>query len=269
MLDIDLKNIKGPYLIHCDVSKTSSLIKPIVKNSSVKIDVLNEHMKILSNCFGIENLIFPSFNYDFPHSRKFDVLETISQVGRITNYVLNNRILDRTKTPIFSFLTKIKSLISQYHEYPFLNGSVFDYIFKNDGTIIFYGTQINSCTFIHFIESQFGPPVYRYDKSFYGEIIEGGNVKNAAVRFHVRPLGMALEYDWDLLFRRLMEEEVIIYGKNCNSVFAIKARDLFSIWGDIMKTKPLALLNESSRIKVDEKLQTLGRRFELLDFERQ
>ena len=168
MLDIDLKNLKPPYLIHSDVFSTFGLIKEEYKSSALKVNPLELHFSLLCELFSRDNIILPSFNYDFPKTKLYDTKLTNSQVGSLTNYVLENELLSRTKTPIFSFLSNISALLSE-HNFPFSTGSVFDFLHNNDGTIVFYGAEIFSCTYIHYVENQFGPPVFRYDKRFIGQ----------------------------------------------------------------------------------------------------
>ena len=134
----------------------------------------------------------------------YNELVGIQEIDKNTkrNYVLENQFLSRTKTPIFSFLTDIKDVLCG-HNFPFSTGSVFDFVNNNDGTIVFYGAEISSCTFLHYVENQFGPPVFRYDKKFIGSISDGQTISNTFVEFHARPLGLELDYNWDLLLKLL------------------------------------------------------------------
>ncbi|MDC0074993.1 hypothetical protein OAK17_09095, partial [Alphaproteobacteria bacterium] len=125
MLDIDLKKHKPPYLIHSDVFKTFELIKQAYLLNKNKINQCQIHFELLCNNFGIDNLILPSYNYDFSKTKVFNLTASSSHVGALSNYVISNKLLRRTKTPIFSFLTNIKAL-TELHSYPFSSGSVFD-----------------------------------------------------------------------------------------------------------------------------------------------
>lgn len=265
MLDIDLKNLKPPYLIHSDIFKTSSFVKKEIVRGQNRSNINELHLRFLSNCFGNSNLIFPSFNYDFPKSKIFNLKTTPSQVGHLTNFVLDEGSFLRTKTPVFSFLTKINDLTTNVHDDPFGSGSVFDYIFDNDGSIIFYGTGIDSCTYLHFVESQFGPPIYRYDKTFSGVLLNGADSTEVKVSFHVRPLGLNLDYKWDYLYKLLDECQVL--NKSAANLFAVKARHLSDIWGNALLRNPFSILDDQSRPKVEQKSTLLGRRFLISDFE--
>lgn len=265
MLDIDLKNLKPPYLIHSDIFRASCFLKKEIICGHNGSNINEIHLRFLSKCFGNDNLIFPSFNYDFPRSKIFNIKTTPSQVGDLTNYVLNGGSFHRTKTPMFSFLTKMNNLTNDYHNAPFGYGSVFDYIFNNDGSIIFYGTGVDSCTYLHFVEFQFGPPIYRYDKTFSGTLIDGADSTEVDVSFHVRPLGLNLDYKWDYLYELLNETRSII--RFTNNFFAVKARRISDIWGNVLQKNPFSILDEQARPKVEQKWILLGRRFLISDFE--
>ena len=264
MLDIDLKNLKPPYLIHSDLFKTFGLIKEVYKETKGQISPLELHFNLLSNLFSKENIILPSFNYDFPRTKFYDTKLTTSQVGSLTNYVLENQFLSRTKTPIFSFLTDIKDVLCG-HNFPFSTGSVFDFVNNNDGTIVFYGAEISSCTFLHYVENQFGPPVFRYDKKFIGSISDGQTISNTFVEFHARPLGLELDYNWDLLLKLLEENNVI--HKLANNLFAVKAKDLLSVWGNFYTKNQFDILSIQTKDVVINKFNSIGRRFIQKDFE--
>lgn len=263
-MDIDLKELKPPFLIHSDIFKTFYCIKNEYKFYNRKLSPNNLHFKFLSNLFGKENLIFPSFNYDFPVTKIYDIQKTSSQVGELTNFILNSNLLLRTKTPIFSFLTNIKEL-SQCDFSPFSTGSVFDYIFENDGSVIFYGTEINSCTYLHFVESQYGPPVYRYDKSFSGILIDNELSSNVKVDFHVRPFGVDLNYDWNYLYHALEERDVVYNLSEC--IFGVKAMDLSKIWGELFLKSQSDFIDVESRNILWDKTDKFKRRIILSDYE--
>ena len=105
MLVIDSKKLKPPYLIHSDLLKTFGLIKEEYKNSKGKKCPLEMHFNLLSNLFSKENLIFPSFNYDFPKTKFFDTQLTLSQVGSLTNYILEKK----SKSKYLGYLMRNKN----------------------------------------------------------------------------------------------------------------------------------------------------------------
>ncbi len=259
------KYIDGPVLIHSDIFLTHHLINKNLKSSSDADIILNAHLDHLSDLFGIKNLSFPTFNYDFPKDKIFSIDKTPSQVGALSNHVISKkRLFNRTETPIFSFCVG-QNFTSNFENEPFADNSLLSFLFENDGYIVFYGAQINSCTFLHFVESKFGPPRYRYDKKFKG-LLERGKIKeNTNVTFHVRPLGIGLDYDWDFLLKILRKYNAIIdIDKN---VFCVKAREIYKIWGNQIENDDLSILSKNCLKKVKKKLNMLERRFSIIDFE--
>lgn len=262
MLDIDLKKLNPPYLIHSDIFKTFHFIKN--KYLMTKQDPCLLHFEFLCETFGIDHLILPSFNYDFPKTKLYDLRNTVSQVGQLTNYVLKHNLLRRTSTPIFSFLTNIEALWVD-HSAPFSRGSVLDYLYETSGSIIFYGTEMDSCTYLHYVENQFGPPVFRYDKKFSGTLIDKTITRACEVQFHVRPMGLSLDYNWHFLFQLLLENHCI-YRLSPHCV-AVKARDVSEIWGNLFRKSPFDFLNDQCKRAVQKKIEKLGRRIQLSDCE--
>ncbi len=264
MLDIDLRKHKPPYLVHSDTFRMFGLIRDRYSTSGGERDLLKLHFDYLCEELGEENLVLPSFNYDFPKEKIFDLLKTPSQVGSLTNYVIKNGFLKRTTTPIFSFLTNIPELLTQ-HNNPFSRGSVFDSLYQMDGTIIFYGTKVDSCTYLHFVEDQFGPPLFRYQKNFTGQIVDGRLTREINVEFHVRPMGLELDYDWDKLNQLLIENNVVTtLAKGC---FAVNVKDLSRVWGSFFRINQFEVLSSDTKDSVLKLYKKIGRRFIKSDFE--
>mgnify|MGYP000088286293 CR=1 FL=1 len=265
-MNIDIKNLNPPYLIHSDISRTRGLVREKIKKyraGSYSININKINYEFLSSMLGEDNLIFPAFNYDFTKTKIFDVRKTPSQVGTLTNYVLSRGDYSRSRTPVFSFLSRSKYLPLDSLS-PFSEGSVLDYLYNCDGSVLFYGTIIESITYLHYVESKYGTP-YRYDKKFNGKIILDNTLNDVSVKFHVRPLGLDLNYNWDFLLGILRENNVIVdLGRN---FFGIKVRDISNIWGEVIKEAPTKILSKECANEVQNKLDIIGRRFLISDFE--
>jgi aminoglycoside N3'-acetyltransferase len=264
MFKLDVKKYKPPYLVHSDTGRMFGHVREKYSQSYKQLDLLELHFILLCEKLGKDNLIIPSFNYDFPKAKIYDPLKTLSQVGSLSNHIIENNLLKRTTTPIFSFLTNIPELLTENYS-PFSIGSLFDRLHEMDGTIIFYGAKIDSCTYLHFIEEQFGPPLYRYQKEFTGKIINNGLTREVKVEFHVRPMGLNLDYDWNTLNQLLIDNDVVTtLAKGC---FAVKVKDLSAIWGTFFKNNQFDILSEKTKKSIIEKYKSTGRRFVKSDFE--
>lgn len=264
MLDITSKGLKPPYIIHSDLFKSFHFIKAQYLQDRQANNPLRLHFDLLAEALGTENLILPCFNYDFPRTKVFNTSSTPSQVGALSNFVLKNQLLQRTDTPIFSFLTNTPTP-SKRSQHPFGAGSLFETVFQENGTIIFYGTEISSCTYLHFVEHQYGPPLYRYDKRFHGQVITEGSHRAVSIEMHVRPLGLKLNYNWNLLKNLLEEHNALVsLAKRC---FAVSTKDLSTIWGTQLKKDPFKILTPETKAVIQKTYKKLGRRFQQSDFE--
>ena len=137
-------NINGPVIVHSDIFQTM----PIYWNKKVNIKtnpnlILKEHFEKLENAFGKDNLCFPSFNYDFTKDGIYSVIKSESQVGALSNYILNEKTIEHMYL-CFLFLYG-KNFCGDYENSPFQENSIFSETYDNDGIILFYGAGINSC----------------------------------------------------------------------------------------------------------------------------
>tara|TARA_B100000780_G_scaffold262659_1_gene215970 strand:- start:4198 stop:4998 length:801 start_codon:yes stop_codon:yes gene_type:complete len=258
------KKITGPFLIHTDIFQTRHLLEQKKNVKLDPVDILKQHETILIDSFGYSEVCYPSFNYDFTTTGKYSPSSSPSQVGVLSNFLRESSYLTRTNVPVFSFLIG-EDFNSHYDNFPFESNSIFNELFANDGSIIFYGAAINSCTYLHFVEFQAGPPRYRYDKEFKGLIKSFDNEEETSVSFHVRPMGMSLDYNWNFLLK-LLDDKGLVYALEKN-VFAIKARDLTEVWGEQITQNDLSILTNECKENIDSKLSILQRRFDITDFE--
>jgi len=120
-------------------------------------------------------LIMPTFNFDFCKGVPWDVRNTPSHMGIITNLVREYPDAKRVFHPIYSFAVLGKHADSLTHErYKSSYGvnSVFGKLRKLDGKIMIVGlSYTNSMTFFHHIEEMEGVD-YRYMKAFTGMVTE-------------------------------------------------------------------------------------------------
>ncbi len=257
----------GPVLVHADLLQVIRLVQ---WRGVGLTDLLRKHMELLQAATGGRSLWMPAFNYDYPKTRRFDVRESPSQVGQLTEFFRIQVAHWRTPVPMFSVsgVGPRPELKRSAPLDPFSAHSVFAELGREDGTILFYGAPFASCTAIHHVERLMGQPPYRYNKSFPGKVVDDdGRVENLELRTHVRPWERRLEYDWATLFKEAQEAGVVITADGSGPVFAVRARALFALWGEALERDPLHLLHARTRAWVGPMLQQLGRPFRQEDFE--
>jgi aminoglycoside N3'-acetyltransferase len=214
----------------------------------------------------------PAFNYDFPRTHSFDVVNDESQLGPIPERFRVSKAEWRTPIPMFSASGTGEAANIRWGDNtdPFGSESLFARLSESDGVILYYGDTFHYNTIVHYAERVSGGPPYRYDKMFYGAVTDAdGNVINGSLNYHVRPMGMDLDYDWPSLVNRALDDDACVRSEEYPQLLAANASTLTQFFVDQMKTDPLALLDDVTRKRVEPRLAMLGRRFELSDFEDQ
>jgi aminoglycoside 3-N-acetyltransferase len=234
--------------------------------------LLEAHLYYIKKMIGEQRpLWMPAFNYDFPKTKQFDVLNSKSQVGVLPEFFRTTIAKWRSVVPMFSFcgddnepLSSKRSIIDPFDEL-----SLFHHLTKNNGLIIYYGASFKASTIIHYCERISGELYYRYDKLFTGEINDQYGLKqNVTLKYHVRPKSCMIEYDWELFQRELIENNTLLnYDDDWLHIKIIKALPLVEYWIAKMKNDRLSLLSKETQQWVVPKLDELGRPFQLSDFE--
>ena len=204
-----------PILVHSDIVRARHLIK-------VNVDIslmLSQHIFLLEELTSGGQLYFPTFNYDFTKTGIYDPKNDISQVGALSEFARKNWSCVRIGPPIFNFC----SSLHKDHKFnytgdinPFGEKSFFRYLFDQNGIIIMYGALFSNLTFLHFIESYVGDPIYRYDKKFSGFIVQEKEKNRipTTLNYHCRPAKKYFDYDWikldlEMQHNKLMEKFTI------------------------------------------------------------
>jgi len=214
-------------------------------------------------------LWMPAFNYDFPRTHSFDVKRDESQLGPIPERFRTTAAKWRTPIPIFSASGTGSQPGIEWKDStdPFGDESLFSRLVESEGVILYYGDTFHFNTIVHYAERFSGPP-YRYDKIFPGEVIRADGVRSKGnLLYHVRPLGMGLEYDWAGILTRALAAGACVRCEDYPQILAASASSLTDFLVAEMRDDYLALLDAPTRQWVAPMLQKLGRRFVIEDFE--
>jgi aminoglycoside 3-N-acetyltransferase len=142
-------------------------------------------------------LILPLFNFDFPNSKHFSIMDTPSQMGRITEDARLKYPGVRTGHPMYSFY------VMGRHEKAFLGlvnrsgygaDSPFARLLDLDGKIGVVDLEDqDSMTMYHHVEEVLDVP-YRYHKEFSGTYVDSNQkVTNETFSVFVRDLNQRIE----------------------------------------------------------------------------
>lgn len=150
-------------------------------------------------------LLMPAFTYSLTKGQVYDVRNTASDVGMITEVFRRRPESVRTHDPIFSFA--IAGAHKEWYRLTesvacFGTDSVFDKLHRQNGWILWMGCAFNT-TFVHFVEKRIGVS-YRYDKRFQGQrILEDGRRECCECVYYVRDISRKTPANLKLLQARL------------------------------------------------------------------
>lgn len=255
-----------PALIHTDIVRAAPLVA-----DSVGDDLLAAHRALLDSC--PVRWWVPAFNYQFPKLHALDLRSAPIEVGALNQYLHEHWADFRSFDPMFSvvgqgdapFLPPIAEELEAFGEQ-----SIFAHLVAQGGAVVMYGAPIGALTLVHYAESQAGGVPYRYNKIFIGQLTDDRGVAHAARwRFHVRPYGRDLDYDWNKIEALLRQQGVLhplVPGwPALGSV--MDAASCVAVLVNALRDDPLTLLDPPSFAWVAPELARLGRDFALADFE--
>lgn len=191
-------------------------------------------------------LIMPTFNFDFCRGEHWDVRETPSQMGIITELVRKDPRSQRVFHPIYSFAIIGKQadfLTKDRYKSSYERDSVFGKLRQLDGKIMVIGLSYNdSMTFFHHVEELEGVD-YRYLKTFTGMVTnEGGNTYEDSFQMLVRDIDRGVETMVNPM-GELAEEAGVINHREIGeaAVKLMKANEIYEFTAREMRKKPRLL----------------------------
>lgn len=254
-------------LIHSDIRQGFEI--PFINRTTF----LNAHIEEIQLLRTNMSIWMPSFNYHFLlKGKSYQVNNSPSQVGVLSEYFRRNAAEWRTPIPVFSFagmgeqpMLDISGMID-----PFGWHSAWNFLYEKDALLMFYGASFNSSTILHYIERVSNCLCYRYDKLFYGKIGKSnGEEVDATLLYHVRPLGTRLVYDVNKIEDDLKKNDFLFLFQESRSVILLcRVRDLVKFCLGMLKKDPLYFLDIDTKLWVEPLLNRLGRPFIITDFEK-
>jgi len=172
-------------------------------------------------------IIMPTFTYSFDKSEPFDVNNTQSTVGVLTEFFRKQNDVIRTEHPNHSIAVygKRKDYFAAESKNTFGKDSVFGKLHDNNGKIVFLGAPFQSCTFIHYIEQIHKVP-YRRMKTLKGKIIADGKEHEEEIVFYEKYKVFFSSFsrlEKHLLEKGLMKDVELGAG----NIMVIECKDLF------------------------------------------
>ena len=196
---------------------------------------------------GSGTIIVPTFTYSATKSQTFIPELSPSAVGIFSEMFRNHEAMRRTMHPNFSVSVsgkKCREILNTRIDDAFGEGTVFDFLYRDDAELVTLGCSLDSLTFTHYVEQQLNV-TYRYMKSFHATIENQNEIRSLETTYFVRNL----ESDFDTTaslskFRKVAIEEkklrVAKLGRyECT---AIKARECFELMKRLLSQDELSLV---------------------------
>jgi len=191
-------------------------------------------------------LIMPTFNFDFCKGEPWDVRNTPSHMGAMTNMVRTHPDARRVFHPIYSFaiLGKYAEFLTQErYKSSYGSNSLFAKLRQLDGKIMVIGLRYtDSMTFFHHVEEMEGVD-YRYMKEFTGMVTnEDGNAYEDTFTMLVRDLDKGVITEVDPMGELMEKAGVITVHKIGEAkVCLMKANEVYEFTAREMRRDPQLL----------------------------
>lgn len=219
----------------CVHSQIFSLGKPLVSKDNFLEIIIRVLQEMVGNC-GM--LIMPAFSYSFCRNEVFDVTNTPSTVGLLTEHFRKSDGVVRSPHPIFSFSIwgNRKEEYIDIGPDAFSLDSIYGKMLRDSGKIMMLGAN-KGYTFYHLAEEHVNVG-HRYFKNFQGQMIDTkGNSKGIQVPYFVRDLSFKSDLDEEKLSIFLLENELqeqVPFGKGTIGVFECK--DVYKALVKVLRT---------------------------------
>lgn len=194
--------------------------------------------KVLLDKIGVSGtLIMPTFTYSFCKKQIYDVQNTPSTVGILTEYFRKVPGVKRTKHPIFSFsvvgarqeeFTDICCDAFDLHE------SVYGKMLQMNDKVILFGAP-KGYTF-YYLAEQFVGVSHRYFKKFDGILIDEGRQYNETVPYYVRYLDRQSSEDEFKVDSYLLEKNLLdVVNISGGSIRKFNCKEAFEAFVDKLR----------------------------------
>lgn len=192
-------------------------------------------------------VIIPTFTYSATKSECYEVESTPGSIGRFSEIFRINPRMRRTKHPNFSVCvagSESKNILEARIDDAFGKGTIFDFLYDANASLVTIGCSINALTYTHYVEQQV-QVLYRYLKSFKAEIRTAEYLERIETTYYVRNLD--LEFDTTIDLTKFQNRAIESGHLNVSKfgrfqATAIRARDCFDVMRQMLGENQLALV---------------------------
>jgi aminoglycoside 3-N-acetyltransferase len=194
-------------------------------------------------------LIMPTFTYSFSENEIYDIKNSPSKVGLITEVFRGMPGVIRSPDPMFSIASYGRDKKNYVHfdpYYCFGDDTFFSLIHKNNCWVIGIGCTLErGGTFLHYVEKKLKVE-YRYEKPFSGvRILNNNNSQKHEISYFVRDLSRETDLDLTLLKNTMLNEKKLIKSKIGRILcWSMRANDCFNYASKLFESNKVALIKE-------------------------
>jgi aminoglycoside 3-N-acetyltransferase len=211
-------------LVHSDITTFGKLA---LFDRNALCQALTDALQVSVGADG--TLVMPTFTYSFCKHLPYDVDASPSTVGVLTEFFRKLPSTVRTLHPIFSvgISGKLSKDLHKIDKDAFGENSIFGRIRARKGKLVFLGTSLQACTFIHHVEQMHGVP-YRFIKTFPGIIKQGNKEFEAEATYLVRYLDKNVNLDLKRFEQHLLKTQIMTEVKiGEGRLLVVDAEELF------------------------------------------
>jgi aminoglycoside 3-N-acetyltransferase len=231
-----LRNLKieqGDIIfVHSDISNFGKLA------TNDRTYLLESIILALKEIVGKEGtIIMPTFTYSFDKEEPFDILNSKSSVGTLTEFFRKQKNVIRTNHPSHSaaIFGNDKEFFLDIGKDTFGDDSIFGKVLSKQGKFVFLGTPLSkSCTFIHSIEQKHGVP-YRYLRNYSCKFREGEKIYESTITFY---------YKFSYFFTDMLNLEQNLIANKLLDKVKLGDGEVSCINSEILMKKGLSLLDK-------------------------
>ncbi|MGB6775895.1 MAG: AAC(3) family N-acetyltransferase [Terriglobales bacterium] len=240
-------------MVHPDaiVAAQFPAMPAVGSDNEQRLDLLIEAIEAAIGSQG--TLLMPTFSYSFTKGEPFDICNTPSAVGMVSERFRTRPGVRRTLDPIFSFAVRgrlAQELCTIPAKECFGAESVFAALHRWNAQIVDLGCSMSrGGTFVHYVETSHGVD-YRYKKVFSGIVISpDGLASECSVVYHVRDLTRGSDANLRRLQKRLADDgksRTVEIGRS--RIIAVTANELFDTAWKMLDEDPVSLIAEGAHI---------------------
>jgi len=195
-------------------------------------------------------LVVPDFTYSSTDDEEFNILETRSAVGLMSETFRIRKDTVRSSHPILSFSAtgKYADLIAKSKfDTCFGSSSIFTTFHEKNAKIIYLGCSFDRITFTHYVEESIGVS-YRYHKKFSGKIVDKDGISlDTVTDYYVRDLSIDSRIDLSLLKKALIQKNLIqIVNFGRFELGSVRANDFYDQSSFLIAEDQYALIKQKN-----------------------